>query len=170
MTNGSQNCRPFHNEDPGQLPPVTALHARTAAKRRAQPAFPHARMRELEQRPFLQIEGAIERMVGIAEARHVEQSILCKPLVRFLGRLHVHERNLRSGRCDGGAETRNVFHRLATEGSAEVTEEDQKNRSPIREFADRRRDHHGSSKFKVQSSKFKVQFDSCKFDSCKFGT
>jgi hypothetical protein len=82
-----------------QLAPVWTLQSRAAAKRGPQPASPYARMRELEQRPFPEIESTIERVIRIAEARHVTHPVPLEPLGRLIGGLHVHERYLRSLRA-----------------------------------------------------------------------
>ena len=83
-------------------------------------------------------------MLGIAEARNVADAVLREPVVSFLRRLHVHERNLRSCRVELAAQPRDVFERFTTKRSPEMTQEDQQQRRAIRQLADLRRNPHAA--------------------------
>lgn len=125
MTNRGQYGSAVDEEHAGELSPVGALPPRAAPERRSEPASPHARMRERPERSLAQIERSIQVVIRIAEPRHIGEAVAGKPRVGFLRRLHVHERDLRSRRGEGGANARHVLNRFATERSAEVAEKDQ---------------------------------------------
>ena len=133
MSNRGQNFTAVYDEHTGELSPVPALHTRAARERRRQPPLPDTRMCEFEQRSVLEIEGTIEMMLRIAEARNVEQPVLRKPSVGIRRGLHVHERNLRSSRLDGRTHPGQVRHRLTAEHSPEMPQEHEQHRLPARQ-------------------------------------
>jgi hypothetical protein len=145
MTNLGEHAIAIDEKHTGELTPMRTLRASAAAERGLEPPPPHARVRELEERSFLKIEGAIERVPGIAEARDVRETISPEPLIGFGGRLHVHERNLRSGRFNRSTKTRHIFDRLTTKRSAEMTQEDQQQRRAIGQLPHLGRDLHAAA-------------------------
>src|SRR6266508_5513149 len=59
----------------GQLFPMRALPRRAAPEDGAQPASPDAWVSQLEDRPFVQLERAIDSVLRIAEPRHVRDAV-----------------------------------------------------------------------------------------------
>ena len=131
MTDLGEHAIAIDEKHTGELTPMRTLRASAAPDRGLEPSSPDARVRELEERSVLQIEGAIDRVRGIAEARDVSKTVSSEPLIGFGGRLHVHERNLRSGRFNRSTETRHIFDRLTTKRSTEMAQEDQEQRRAI---------------------------------------
>ncbi len=108
----------------------------------AEPAAPHARMAELDERTLVQPERAIERSIGVAEARYVAQIVAIEPRVGDRRRLHVHECDVRAQSVEWRANLRHVGERFAAERASEVTEKNQEEQPPIRELAEGRRKLH----------------------------
>ena len=139
VTDRSNHAIAIDKERPRQLTPVSALAAGASRQRGVQPTPPHPRVRERDKRCLVQIERAIEMVVGIAESRYVAEPILVEPAVRLGRRLHVNERDLRSERTQIRTDTCDVRERLTAERSTEVAKEDEQQRAAIRQRPNRAR-------------------------------
>ena len=123
MTNCSQYATAMNDEDPGELAPVWTSRTHTVSGEEcgAKPRPPYSRMHELSSRSLVQPELPIQSFVGIAHPRDVGDAVLIEPAIGFFRRRHVHERDLRSPRFDGGALAGDVSQRFATKRSPEMT-------------------------------------------------
>ena len=93
---------------------------------------PDFRREESRDRCPFQAERSIERAVGISKVMHVSQPISSQESLSLLPTAHVNERQLRSLSVQLLTQLRQIGSRLATKGSAKVSQEHHEYRSRCR--------------------------------------
>jgi hypothetical protein len=129
-----------HDEHPGKLPEhVTGLPTEPVRKCASRATNPDPRVEHVGKAGGPEAECPVVLQSGIAHARHVAQASAREPGIGLFRGGRMHERQLRSGRRDGRPRRGDIGQRLATEGSAERTQEHDEGRAGGRETGERRR-------------------------------